>query len=244
MLPSDNFRNVQTQEAAMTKAIISYDDTLNDHDALAFGRLLGQAGAELMLAYVRHTSHAQRSREELEEHEARSLLDRGARWLDDLDVERRVVVSASTGTGLRWLAEHEHADIVVFGSDYRTPAHRVSPQHSAQALLEGGSVAVAIAPANFRAQHDRHIGRIGVLAGAGDDAALTTANELAARLGATVTTGENPCDLLVVGSRPEAQAGQVMITAQAQNAIENAGGPVIVLARGVALGFEAPLFIA
>ena len=228
----------------MTTAIISYDDTLNDHDALALGRLLGQAGAELMLAYVRHTNHTQRSREELEEHEAWALLERGARWLDDLDVERRIVVSASTGTGLGWLAGHEHADIVVFGSDYRTPAHRVAPQRSAQALLEGGSCAVAIAPANFRAQPDVAIARVGVLAGAGDDAALITATELAGRLGAQVTTGENPCDLLIVGSRPEAQPGQVMITAQAQNAIENARQPVLVLARGVALAFQAPLFIA
>jgi hypothetical protein len=228
----------------MTKAIISYDDTLNDHDALAFGRLLGQAGAELMLAYVRHTNHTERAREELEEHEAWALLERGARWLDDLDVERRVVVSASTGAGLRWLAEHERADIVIFGSDYRTPARRVAPQRSAQALLEGGTAAVAIAPANFRAQPELVIERVGVLAGAGDDAPLRTANALAGRLGATVTTGENPCDLLVVGSRPEAQPGHVMVTAQAQNAIENARQPVLVLARGVALGFQAPLFIA
>jgi nucleotide-binding universal stress UspA family protein len=224
----------------MTKALISYDDTLNDHDALALGRVLGDAGVQLVLAYVRHTTQAQRAREELEEHEAQALLERGARWLGDLDVERRVVLSASTGQGLRWLAEHEAADIVVFGSDYRTPASRVSPQHSAQALLEGGPAAVAIAPANFRSHREAGIARIGVLAGAGDDSALTTASDLADRLGAHLTTAESPCDLLVVGSRPEAQAGRVMVTAQAQNAIENARQPVIVVARGVALGFAEP----
>jgi nucleotide-binding universal stress UspA family protein len=228
----------------MTKAIISYDDTLNDHDALALGRVLGDAGASLVLAYVRHTTQAQRSREELEEHEAQALLERGARWLDDLDVERRVVVSASTGDGLRWLAEHEAADIVIFGSDYRTPARRVSPQRSTQALLEGGPAAVAIAPANFRAQRESRIERIGVLAGAGDDSALTTASDLADRLGAQLTTGESACDLLIVGSRPEAQAGRVMITASAQNEIENARQPVLVVARGIALGFQEPHFIA
>ena len=225
----------------MTKAIISYDDTLNDHDALALGRLLGEAGAELILAYVRHSNHGQRAREE---DEAWALLERGARWLDDLDVQRRVVVSASTGTGLGWLAEHEEADIVVFGSDYRTAAGRVSPQRSAQALLEGGPAAVAIAPANYRARRDHSIARIGVMAGSGDDAALATANELAGRLGAQLTNVETDCDLLVVGSRPEARPGQVMITGQAQNAIENARQPVLVLARGVALGFREPLFIA
>ena len=64
------------------------------------------------------------------------------------------------------------------------------------------------------------------------------------RLGAQLTTAEAPCDMLVVGSRPEAQPGRVMITAQAQNAIENARQPVLVVARGVALGFQEPHFIA
>src|SRR2546423_13365680 len=122
-------------------AIVSYDDTSNDHDALMLGRVLAAAGAQLTLAYVRHTTQAERAREELEEHEAEALLERGARWLGDLDVERRVVVSASTSDGLKWLAEQEGADIGVFGSDYRTAAGHVSPQPSAQTLLETGPAA-------------------------------------------------------------------------------------------------------
>ena len=119
--------------------------------------MLADAGAELTLAYVRHTTQTERDREELEEHEAEALLERGARWLGDLEVERRVVVSASTGEGLKWLAEQEQADIIVFGSDYRTAAGHVAPQHSAQTLLEGGPAAVAIAPANYRADRDPQI---------------------------------------------------------------------------------------
>src|SRR3982074_3678395 len=94
--------------------IVSYDDTLNDHDALMLGRVLASAGAQLTLAYVRHTTQSERTREELEEHEAEALLARRARWLGDLDVVRRVVVSASTGDGLRWLAEQEDGEIIVF----------------------------------------------------------------------------------------------------------------------------------
>src|SRR5436309_3143626 len=109
------------------QAIISYDDTLNDHDALTFGRVLNEAGASLTLAYVRHTRLVEREREELEEHEAQALLARGARWFGDVDVPGRVVMSASTAEGLRWLAEQEDADIVVFGSDYRTAAGHVVP---------------------------------------------------------------------------------------------------------------------
>src|SRR5437588_12902757 len=153
------------------KAIVSYDDTLNDHDALMLGSVLAGAGASLTLAYVRHTTQSERTREELEEHEAEALLERGARWLGDLDVPRRVVVSASTGEGLKWLAEQDEADVVVFGSDYRTASGHVSPQHSAQTLLEGGPAAVAIAPANYRSDRDPEIRRIGVLADPGDDAA-------------------------------------------------------------------------
>jgi nucleotide-binding universal stress UspA family protein len=223
------------------KTIISYDDTLNDHDALMFGRVLAEAGASITLAYVRHTTQARADREELEEHEAEDLLERGARWLGDLDVSRRIVVSASTGEGLKWLAEQEDADIVVFGSDYRTAAGHVAPQHSTQTLLEGGPAAVAIAPANYRSARELQIRRIGVLADPGDDAAIETARELADQLHAALTRDERQVDLLVVGSRSEAPVGRVMVTAQAQNAIENSTAPVLVVARGVALHFAAPV---
>jgi nucleotide-binding universal stress UspA family protein len=227
----------------MAKAIVSYDDTLNDHDALMLGRVLASAGARLTLAYVRHTTQAQRAREELEEHEAQALLERGARWLGDLDVSRRVVVSASTGEGLKWLAEQEHADLIVFGSDYRTAAGHVAAGRSTQTLLEGGPAAVAIAPANYRSDRNPQIGTIGVLAAAGDEAAIETTRALAHRLGATVTSDQHRVGLLVVGSRPEAPEGRVMVTAQAQNAIENASSPVLVVGRGTPLRFAAPVAV-
>jgi nucleotide-binding universal stress UspA family protein len=225
-----------------TKAIVSYDDTPNDHDALMFARVLADAGAELILTYVRHTTQAEREQERLEEHEAEALLERGARTLGDLDVERRVVVSASTAEGIGWLAEEEHADIVVFGSDYRTAAGHVAPQRSAEALLEGSRAAVAIAPANYRSDHLSRFGRVGVLADPGDDAAIETARELAESLSARVTRDEPYVDLLVVGSRIEAPEGQVMISSAAWNAIENATSPVLVVPRGVTVRF--PLIAA
>jgi len=223
------------------KAIVSYDDTPNDHDALSLGRVLADAGTELTLAYVRHSTRDRQDREQLEEHEAEALLERGARTLGDLHVERRVVVSASTPEGLRWLAEEEGADIIVFGSDYRTAAGHIAPQHSAQTLLEGGPAAIAIAPANFRSEHVSRFGRIGLLAAPGDDAALETARDLAESLGARVTRDEPYVDLLVVGSRPEAPERRVMITAHAQKALENATCPVLVVPRGVTVRFPVAL---
>jgi nucleotide-binding universal stress UspA family protein len=222
-----------------TKAIVSYDDTPNDHDALMFARVLADAGAEPILAYVRHTTQSEREREQLEEHEVQALLERGARTLGDLDVERRVVVSASTAEGIRWLADQEDADIVVFGSDYRTAAGHVAPQRSAEALLEGSPAAVAIAPANYRSDHISRFGRVGVLADPGDDAAIGTARELAESLGARITRDEPYVDLLVVGSRLEAPEGHVMVSSAAWNAIENATSPVLVVPRGVTVRFPA-----
>jgi nucleotide-binding universal stress UspA family protein len=219
------------------KTIVSYDDTVNDRDALMLGRVLAEAGAHLTLAYVRHTTQSERAREELEEHEAEELLDRGTRLLGDLDVDRRVVVSASTAEGLKWLAEHEQADILVFGSDYRTASGHVAPQRSTQTLLEGGPAAIAIAPANYSIDQIAHIRTVGVRAAPGDDAAIETARELADSLGAKVTRDERRVDLLVVGSRLEAPEGRVLITSQAQNEIENATFPVLVVARGVPVQF-------
>ncbi|MBV9472353.1 MAG: universal stress protein [Solirubrobacterales bacterium] len=222
-----------------TTAIVSYDDTPNDHDALMLGRVLAAAGAQLTLAYVRHSTQAEREREELEEHEAEALLDRGARWIGDPDVERRVVVSGSTGEGLKWLAEQQGADVIVFGSDYRTAAGHVAPGRSAQTLLEGGPAALAFAPANYRGERTPQIRTIGVLAVPGDDAAIETARELAAALDAKLTRDEPRVDLLVVGSRSEAPDGRLMLTAQAQNAIEEATSPVLAIARGVPVRFDA-----
>ncbi len=224
-------------------AIVSYDDTLNDHDALGLARVFAGAGASLTLAYVRHTTLVEPDREQLEEHEAEALLERGARWLGDLEVARRVVLSPSTGEGLKWLAEQEDSELVIFGSDYRTAAGHVAPQQSAQTLLEGGPAAVAIAPANYRSNREPQIRRIGVLADPGDEAASDTAHELARALQAEATWSERDVDLLVVGSRSEAPEGRVMITSRAQNAIENATAPVLVLARSVPLGF-ASLYVA
>jgi len=220
-------------------AIISYDDTPDDHDALALGRVLAEAGADLTLAYVRHTQHADHDHELIAEHGAELLLECGARRLDDPYVERRVVVSPCTGDGLGWLAEFERADLIVFGSDYRTPAGHVSIGRSAQSLLERGPAAVALAPAGYRDVHEPAIETIGVLSGSADEAAIETAFSLAECLDATVLDADHGVDLLIVGSRPEAPEGRVTISSRSQHAIEEARSPVIAVARGAALRFES-----
>jgi nucleotide-binding universal stress UspA family protein len=224
--------------------IISYDDTLNDHDALALGRVLADAGASLTLAYVRHSSRTTPQREQLEEHEAEALLKRGSRWLGDLGVERRVVIHASTSEGLRALAEEQHADLIVFGSDYRTAAGHIAPQASTERMLDGGRTAIAIAPAAYRARASRGIDTIGLITAGHDHASIETAHLLAERIGATVVDRRVGVDLLVVGSRAEAPAGVVMVSASALSAIEESTAPVIVVAKGVTLHFASPLYVS
>jgi hypothetical protein len=60
---------------------------------------------------------------------------------------------------------------------------------------------------------------------------------LADALRGVVTRDERDVDLLVVGSRPEASDGRVMVSAQYERAIEDSTAPVLVVARGVPLSF-------
>ena len=226
-----------------THAIISYDDTQDDHDALMMGRVLAEAGARLTLAYIRHTVEPRPDREQRSHSEAEALLARGAQWLDQAHIDRRVVVSPSTGKGLAWLAAQENADIVVFGSDYRTRQGHVAVGRSAQTLLERGPAALAIAPSGYRAS-DAAIETIGILPGSADEAAIETAFSLATQVSATVVDRRRGVDLLVVGSRTEAPQGRVMISSRSLSALDEATCPVLIVARGAPLQFETSLVAA
>jgi nucleotide-binding universal stress UspA family protein len=224
----------------MAKIIVSYDDTDNDRDALGLGRALGELGGDISLAYVRHTQQPDSSREALEEKEAEELLAHGAEALGDEKTPTHVVVHASTGAGLWELAESEKADVIVFGSDYRTAGGAVMPGTSAQRILTGGPVAVAIAPAGYRNQ-DHEIKTIGVLPeDDGDDAASQTAKGLADALGGTVVDRPEGADLLVVGSSPASPKGHVNLSARAGYAIETANTPVLAVPRGTEIKFSKP----
>jgi nucleotide-binding universal stress UspA family protein len=221
--------------------IVSYDGTPNDDDALVLGKMLARAGATLELAYVRHSREFDPRREELAQHDAERRLEQGAQLLGDPTVARHVVVSASTGEGLAKLAESEGAAMIVFGSDYRiTPGH-VEPGATAQHLLEGGAVAIAVAPAGLRLAVDREIRSIAV-GGPPDDAeAGETAASLAASLGAEVVSdgaGPHPAaDLLVVGSQPTVTQGRIALGGATRTQLDAATSPVLVLPRGRALAF-------
>jgi nucleotide-binding universal stress UspA family protein len=221
------------------KIIVSYDGTDNDRDALALGKLLAAAGGSLALAYVRHSTEPEPGRERLAQDEALSLLEKGAAWLGDPEIPLHVILSVSTPEGLRQLALREEADLVVFGSEYRTTPGHVFPQTSAQRLLDGGPLAVAIASAGLRERTDAAIQAVGAVSAEGDASAQETAESLAGVLGAElVTSPSGGADLLVVGSRSVAAPGRVNISAVAEYLIETVRDcSVLIVPRGKPLAF-------
>ena len=130
--------------------------------------------------------------------------------------------------------------MIVFGSEYRTAHGTVKPGISAHKLLLGGPLGdrrrpgrPAREPGGQRQHRRRHRrGRRG--------RPRRPPRASPPRSAATVAEhGSGPLDLLVVGSRPEAPAGKVVLSAASDYAVEAANYPVLVVPRGVALDFAA-----
>jgi nucleotide-binding universal stress UspA family protein len=219
------------------KIIVSYDGTANEDDAIALGRLFAGAGADVALAYVRHTQEPDSDHETLAQDEARELLERGAALFGG-PVGQHVVTDRSTPQGLRALAESESADVIVFCSDSHTANGHVSVGNSAERLLEGSAAAIAIAPVGLAgAGSSASLKRI-VAVGDGQGGAQATAQALANALGATVAPVANEdADLLVIDSRPDAEPGRISLSSSAAHLIEIATCSVLVVPRGVTAPF-------
>ena len=216
-----------------TKIIVSYDGTDNDRDALALGKVFADAGASIALAYVRHAPEGKTAAERLAEQDAKALLDAGAEAFGN-GVTTHVVLSGSTPDGLRGLAQDLDAQAIVFGSEYRTAPGHVDPQASARRLIDGGPMAVALAPSGFHAHTDFAVGAVGVVAEDGDPCVLETAESIASKLhGSIAPRATADVGFMVVGSKPGTVTGRVRISAAADYLIELALCPVLVLPRGV-----------
>jgi hypothetical protein len=220
-----------------TGLIISYDGTANDDDALALGKMLAPAGFTPVLAYVRHAQEFDPGREELAQHDAEQRLERGAALLGNPGVKLEVVFGASTGEGLGQLAERAGASLVIFGSDYRTAPGHSQPGTSAQHLLDGGAVSVAVAVAGLRTRLNDPIKLIAVpVAGPRNEDARETARALAEKLGAKLEESPaEPVDLIVVGSQPDAPAGRVVVGGDVRAELDRARSSVLVVPAGAPL---------
>ncbi len=215
------------------KIIVSYDGTANEDDAIALGRVFARAGAEVSLAYVRHSPEADSARETIAQNEAQELLDRGVELLGQPGAGRHVVTDRSTPEGLATLAAAEGAEVIVFCSDSHTAKGHVAIGNSAERLLQGGRTAVAIAPVDLAEGKDSASVEKIVAIGDNDGGARETAAALAAAFGASVEpVAGADTGLLVIDSRPEVESGRVGISSSASHLIEIATCPVLVLPRG------------
>jgi nucleotide-binding universal stress UspA family protein len=224
----------------MTSIIVSYDGTANENDALALGRILAGAGAEVHVGYVRH------SQELVSDQEAQELLARATELYGGPLAGAHTVTNRSTPEGLASLAEQVGAQVVVFCSDSHTAPGHISIGNSAQRLLEGGPVAVAIAPAGLADSGKSNVQRIVAVGEAGSDGtAQATAQALATALGGEVVpVADEQSDLLVIASRNEAPQGRVSISSSAAHLVEIATCPVLVTPRGAALSFGRPVALS
>ena len=220
-----------------TSIIVSYDGTANDDDGLALAKMLAGAGASLALAYVRHSREYDLQREEIAQHDAQRRLQQGAAWLGDESLPQHVVINPSTAEGLSRLAEAQGASAIVFGSDYRTTPGRLEPGAAAQGLLEGGTVAIAVAQAGLRTHPESSIGSISVTPDT-DDAAVATASALAAATGATLAAlGDDTADLIVVGSQSTSPPGRIALSGATRLQLDSAHGSALVLPHGKPVHF-------
>ena len=197
------------------KIIVSYDDTDNDRDALALGRLLAYSGGELALAYVRHSFG-----ESLEQQQAEELLARGAASVGTPEMPKHVVVNPATSVGLTELAEKEQADVIAFGSEYRTAAGLVKPGISAHKLLLGGPSAIAVALPGSR-QPVVSVSTVGVI-DEGDPSARETAARASpgrsVRGSPTTAPGRSTSSSSARG--PRRPHGRVVLSAKSDYAVE------------------------
>ena len=167
------------------KAIVSYDDTANDHDALVLGRVLAgrrAAHARLRAPHDPLRARAAKSSRSMRPRRCSSAAPAGSAtstWHAASSSAPRPARAFSSSPS------EEDADLVVFGSDYRTAPGHVLPQHSAQTLLEGGPDGRRRSRRpNYRADRRPRSAAIGLLGDSDDDAAAETAYALAERLGA------------------------------------------------------------
>jgi nucleotide-binding universal stress UspA family protein len=226
------FAACTTMPAAMSAdVIVSYDGTSNDEDALVLGKLLAQGGARLALAYVRHHQESDPGREEIAQHDAEQMLERGALALDGSHPDCHVVLDRSTPAGLRRLAEEQGASVIVFGSDYRTSPGRAEPGTSAEVLLAGGPVTIAVAEAGLRVK-EASLNSIALSPPPGDPAAEEAAEALAAKLGASIVDPSQGADLIIVPSRSGGAQGHIDLSGAARNQLNSARGSVLVVPCG------------
>jgi nucleotide-binding universal stress UspA family protein len=173
----------------MSEILVGIDGSAGAQDALAFAEQFAEiTGARLRLAHAfpyddtpsRAASTAFR---DALHSEAEALLAQ----VDVVDAPRHVVADVSPPHALHELAREHGSSLIVVGSTHRGPIGRVLPGSTNERLLHGSPCPVAIVPQGY-AKAERTLRTIGVGYEGSEEseAALSSASELARRLGAVL----------------------------------------------------------
>lgn len=165
-----------------TKIIVGLDESDRAKDALALGRLTGDAaGASLTVAGVVMSDPRWGGRDP-RFHDADADYVRGLEAAAaSLGVHSVTVPSSSPARGLHELAERSEADLVVVGSSKHGKVGQILAGSVGLALLHGSPCSVAIAPVGFGDSAPASIAEVtlGYDGSAESDLALTEAIDLA-----------------------------------------------------------------
>lgn len=175
----------------MSEILVGFDDTASADDALAFAGLIARAtGASLRLvsAYPYDDLATRASNEAFRDYledDVSAALDAAVASVADVDVATEPIADVSPPHALHAVAERRHTPLLVVGSTHRGRFGRVVPGSTGERLLHGSPCAVAIVPRGY-AKRSGDVATVATGYDSSDEssAALTTAYELARRLGA------------------------------------------------------------
>lgn len=173
----------------MSEILVGIDGSAGAKDALAFAKQLAAitgAGLRLANAFPYDDIRTRASNETFRD-VLRTDSDALLAGMDGGDVARDAVADTSPAHALHKLAEEHNASLMIVGSTHRGRVGCVMPGSTGERLLHGSLCPVAIVPQGYAAD-DRPLRTIGVGYDGSDEseAALSTATELARRVGATV----------------------------------------------------------
>lgn len=153
------------------KVLIGVVPTESSDDALALGGLICEAlGAQPMLAHIHPAAYDYASRGHIDAEWERYLVDESRVFLDAAvekaeqygitDPETVIFGHRSSGVGLAEVATRHGADLIVIGSAPGASDGRFQIGSTADQLLHGSHVPVALAPAYYRGYRPTEIGRM------------------------------------------------------------------------------------
>ena len=149
---------------ARRKIVIGYNGTPQGEDALALGRVLGEAlDAVAAVAVVAH--YPRRAPEDERDASladfSEPLFATARERLGDLEVMEQLIVEESPGRALHDVADELNATATVIGSAHHGPIGHVLLGGTGESMLSGAPCAIAVAPLGY-AKGEQGLGRIGV----------------------------------------------------------------------------------